>query len=288
MARRARALPPDTIAGRMADRVTAQGGSGAQADPNRPGLMLIFDRGAAPDRAAVATALAAIPRAAISHDPATVASPTHAASRTAAPEDEAGWLELLVDGLTFDLVGLPPGPALDEPDFAYAYDCAIGELSGGEAVGLFPGPHIAAGASSLPILRMLLGLGAGLAETLPGIRAVSWVPARSAIAPHFFVRTVRAWLDGGPFPALGLVGLRVDEAGALRSEGLTFLIGYELAVDPALAEDRVAATRLAVRVVHELIGAQAPRARHEFVAEDGTRLALEPDPSARLIRIGPL
>lgn len=288
MARRARALPPDMMVWRMADRVTVQGRSGAQVRPARSGLMLVFDRGARPDRTAVATALAAIPRVAISHDPATLAGPTHAASPLAAPEDMTRWLELLVDGLTVDLVGLAPGPALDEPDVAYRYNCEIGEPGGREAVGLFPGPHIAAGASSMPILRTLLGLGADLADTLDGLRAVCWGPARSAIAPQFFVRTIRTWLDDGPFPALGLLGLHFDEGGTLTSEGLAFFTGYELAVDPALTADRAAAMRLTVRVVHELVGAELPEVRHEFVTDEGLPLALEPDPSARLIRIGPL
>lgn len=272
----------------MMRAVSVAGGSGDQAGPAQAGLLLLFDRGARPDRAAVATALAAIPRAAISHDPATVAGPRHIADPASPMVADAGWLELLLDGLTFDLLGLAPGPALERPDIAHRYQCDIDDSSAGEAIGLFPGPHIAPGAASLPILRALVGLGAGLVEALPGVRCVCWAPARSAIAPQFFAGTVETWLAGGPFPALGLLGLWFDETGTLCSEGLNFLSGYELAIDAALTEDRVAAMRLAVRIVHELVGAEPSNVRHEFVTEMGGRLALEPDPSAGLIRIRPL
>ena len=152
-------------------------------------------------------------------------------------------------------------------------------------IALLPGPHIAHGARALPILRTLLGLGADLVQALPGIETVCWSPARSAVAPQFFIRTIRAWLDGGPFPALGLLGLWFDPSGALRSEGLRFLVGAELFVDPELTTDRAGAMRLAMRVVHELVGARLPDASQEFVTEEGEYLVLDPDPAARLIAI---
>ena len=97
--------------------VDAQGGD--QDGGTRPGLMLIFDRGQRPDRAAVAAALATIPRAVVSHDPAQADPAHHVADppqRAAAGED---WLALPADGLTFDLLGPSPGPGLSAPDVPY-------------------------------------------------------------------------------------------------------------------------------------------------------------------------
>ena len=54
------------------------------------------------------------------------------------------------------------------------------------------------------------------------------LPARTAIEPELFVRSVDAWLGGGAFPALGLVALTDTPEGGLISEGLTFFAGQEI------------------------------------------------------------
>ena len=84
-----------------------------------------------------------------------------------------------------------------------------------------------------------------------------------------------------------MLGIRFDEQGALRSEGLNFFTDCELWLDPALCRDRTAATRLAVRVVQELIGFDLRESACEFATEDGTILKLEPDRPAGLLRIFP-
>lgn len=265
--------------------MTVEMRSGGEAEQIRPGLMLTFARGSRPDRAAVTAAIAGLARAAISHDPAAADRPHHAAVPPRSDGETADWLELVVDGLTFDLVGLAPGPALTAPEVVHRYNCDIDCMAEGEAVGLFPGPHIAQAVATLPILRTLLGLAADLVQALPGVETVCWSPARSAIAPQFFMRSIRAWLGGGPFPALGLLGLSFDPSGALRSEGLRFLVGAELLVEAELAADRARAMRLAVRIVHEVVGAELSDAMQEFVTEEGECLLLAPDPAARVIAI---
>ena len=249
--------------------------------------MLMFDRGQRPDRAAVAAALATIPRAVVSHDPAPADPAHHVADppqRAAAGED---WLELLADGLTFDLLGLSPGPGLSAPEVAYRYNCEIDSLLDSEAIALVPGPHIAQGAHALPIIRTLLSLGAALTDAIEGVQTVCWPVARTAIAPRFFARTVDAWHGGGPFPALGMLGFDFDEQGGLRSEGLRFFIGCELAIDPAACRDRLADTRLAVRIVQELVGYQRPDGPQEFTTEGGEVFMLEPDLPMGLLKLRP-
>ncbi|MBO6526810.1 hypothetical protein [Erythrobacter sp.] len=259
--------------------------SGRKHAPAARGLVLLFEHGSRPDRETIRAALAHHSRISISHDPAIAAHAPHVVVRKDPPEDDSDWLELLADGLTFDLLGLCPGPGIAIPEIEYLFNCEVESEASGEALGLFPGPHIAHGANALPIVRTLLGLGAALTRSLDGIRTVCWPPARSAIAPKFFARTVDAWLAGGPFPALGMLGMRFGERGALTTEGLDFFIGSEMAIEPGLCTDRTAATRLAVRVAHELVGRECLSASREFVTEAGDTLLLVPDPDAGLIRI---
>ncbi|MEX0341207.1 MAG: hypothetical protein AB3N06_01340 [Erythrobacter sp.] len=261
----------------------------AQGDRNEariaPGLVLVFGRGSRPDREAVTAALAHHPRAAISHDPATAAHPPHTVARQNPHTEDDDWLELILDGLTFDLLGLRPGPAIATPEIEYLFNCDVDDRSSGEAIGLYPGPHIAAGAHSLPVVRTLLGLGATLTQALGGIGAVCWPPARSSIAPKFFAKTVEAWLAGGPFPALGMLGMRFDEQVGLLSEGLEFFIGAELSIGPDLCADRTKATRLAVRIVQQLVGSEDLTEGRELMTEAGDALRLEPDPVNGLVRV---
>ena len=258
-----------------------------EGGPVGSGLILLFDKGKRPDRADLLAALSGQPRIAISHDPL-AAERLDPVNGAALPSDsDVDWVELLADGLTFDLLGLRPGPALATPDIGYLFNVQVDREVGSEALGLYPGPHIAQGAHALPIVRTLLGIGAALVRSLGGVNAVCWPPARSAIAPTFFAKATESWLTGGPFPALGMLGIRFDEQGALRSEGLNFFTDCELWFDPALCRDRTAATRLAVRVVQNLIGFDLPQRACEFANEDGSALKIEPDLARGLLRISP-
>ena len=114
---------------------------------------------------------------------------------------------MLVNGLTFDLHGLAPGPAADPPprrhEFGLPADFYEGPL---EAVTLQPGPHLAEGARMAPVVRALAGLAAQL-SALPGVRAVAWQPALTWCAPQPFRDSVTRWLEGGVFPGLSLAAL---------------------------------------------------------------------------------
>ncbi|MAQ29873.1 MAG: hypothetical protein CL950_07830 [Erythrobacter sp.] len=148
--------------------------------------------------------------------------------------------------------------------------------------------HIAAGANSLPVVRVLLALGGELAARLPDVRVVCWPPARTAIAPKFFTGTVEAWIAGGAFPALGMLGVYAGPGGHLRTEGLAFFIGCELALAPSLSQNRAAGTRLVVRIVQELVGYELPVEPLRFVIEGGAELEMVPDLAAGVIRIDPV
>lgn len=251
------------------------------------GLLLLFPRGHRPDREALLEALDTIPSVTVSHDPFTAPIVGEDAGATRGRANSDHWLELLTDGLTFDVFGINPDPAVAVPTIRYHVASTVDDHANCEALGVFPGPHIAHGAHALPVVRTMLRLGAALVHALGNVRALSWPPAGSSIAPEFFSRSVEAWLKGGPFPALGLVGIVFDDEGKLRSDGLSFFAGSELEFSEELSHDRLAATRLFVRLVHELVGSDKPDEPIQLMIEDGGSLTLEPDPRDRLIRVKP-
>ena len=207
----------------------------------------------------------------ISHDPFPDTAP-HA--ETLWP-GQLHWLELLRDGLTFDLSGLAPGPASAFPALSHRFDLpGLPSHDDNEAMVLRPGPHLAAGGNSLPLVRSMLALACDLVRYFDNLVAVCWGPAGSAIGRQFFESVTSAWLDGGPFPALGLTAFVETPDGALQSEGLAFWIGQELRIEPPLSADRVAATRLGIRLVNHLVLAGGLTADDRITAPDGTRLVL--------------
>jgi hypothetical protein len=245
-------------------------------------LHLLFARGKRPDRAALESFVARQPLIAISHDPGDGADP-----QAEAPwPGQQLWLELLRDGLTFDVSGLTPGPASPFPEFAHRFDlAALPDAAEHEALTLRPGPHLAGARNSLPLQRALLALACDFVRHFEDLAAVGWGPASSAIGRRFFESVASAWLDGGPFPALGLTAFTPTPDGALQTVGLDFWIGQELRIEPPLSHDRVAATRLGVRIVNHLVIGGAPAVAEHIVAPDGMRLVLRPSRSRALISV---
>src|SRR6476661_4959835 len=85
------------------------GGHGGPAV--QPCLFLLFPEGERPGLAEVRTALLAGAAGEISWDSA----------ESGAAADSSDWLEVLVDGLTFDLLGLAPGAGLNVPEPRYRF-----------------------------------------------------------------------------------------------------------------------------------------------------------------------
>ena len=168
------------------------------------------------------------------------------------PDLEEGWLELISMGLTFDVSGLmpfEPAPAL-LAEHMFGLESVTLEANL-EALRIVPGPHLSGGRMLLPIIRVLAGLGAELAR-LPGLRAVGWDAAHSWMAPAWFMSSIRAWLVGGTFPALGLTALSQRDSGAFQSEGLSLFTGYEVLVEPVSGEEPQDTAKLAARAIHVL------------------------------------
>lgn len=192
-----------------------------------------------------------------------------------------GWAELLITGMTFDVAGLAPGPAETMPSIAHRYGLVDNfSVAGLEAVLVQPGAHLAGAAAMLPVVRGCVALGAALA-TQTGAAAVVWIPARTVMAPDYFAATIGDWLSGGAFPALGLTSLVPGGAG-ITSEGLAFFTGQELEV---AGNDLAHTGRVAVRMVHTLVGHGRLAAPTPLAGPEGEPLQAEPSDDGKWVRV---
>ena len=262
----------------------------ADARTQTAALALLFPKNGRPDRAAICAAIDKVPRTSVSFDPGLGDGKTGAswaegmAGGTVAEANS--WLELLVDGLTFDLVGLAPGPAINAPEIEFRIDCDPDlELGDFDLVGLAPGPHLAGGANSLFVAKVLVGLGCELATQIAGVRGFYWFPSRSITGSGFFRSTVTAWLEGGPFPALGLSAFRSCGDGSIESVGLAFFTGQEVRIQSQLAADATIATRLGIRLVHQLASHGPLNETESIVGPDGAGLQLEPIENGQIVLV---
>ena len=267
-----------------------------QARDRVKGIFLLFERGTRPSRDGVRQFVDGNPFTSLILDPANRANlhvvqsddtpSTIAAAREEALARHGDWVELLRDGLSFDLDGISPGEGRPFPDpensFDYKDSVSLSEL---EAVRLVPGLHLAGGEGSLPVLRGMLSLARDLVQHFEQIKAVIWPPSSSVIGRRFFESTTTAWLEGGAFPALGLTAFRETVDGGLQSVGLNFLIGQELWIEPSLAGDKVAATRLGVRLINQLVLTGPVERTEQVIGPDGCRLQLEPSSNGKFIRL---
>ncbi len=202
------------------------------------------------------------------------------------PDADEGWLELLTMGLAYDLTGLAPrhpAPAVPPRHFYGLREDAIPPDA--EALRLQPGPHLAFAGGLLPVARIQVSLGLALAR-LPGLIAVCWEAAHTAMSSAHFSSIGRAWLADGPFPALGLTALVRKSDGAIESEGLRLFCGFELRIEPEREPVPGRSAKLALRAIDQLV-AQGPDAIDCLTGPDGVRLQAELAPDRGIVRIWP-
>lgn len=239
----------------------------------------MFARGERPGWQAVAALARNNPGFTISLDPA------DDPDRGSGPEEAGHWLELLANGLTFDLTGLAPGPSAEPPPQGDAFGLAEGfEAARMEAILLQPGPHLTEGAAMPPVVRSLAWLTARLAD-LPGTRAVVWHAARCWCEPAHFRDSVLRWIEGGVFPGLGLASLAPMPDGGMQSQGLTLFAGQELRLEPELAEDRAEGAKIALRLMHWLVEHGPLDGPERATGPGGQALRLEPSSNGRFVRV---
>jgi len=93
--------------------------------------------------------------------------------------------------------------------------------------------------------------------------------------PEFFKSATTSWIEGGPFPALCLVGFKVDPQGRLQTNGMEWFVGREIVLSVELSRDRTAATRTAMRVIHEIVAMGRLDNTMEMSTEDGSKLSIK-------------
>lgn len=247
------------------------------------GLSLLFPKAARPDVSVIRSLAENAGGFSISHDPAWPNGPAREEETPTGVNLQ--WLELLANGLTFDLSGLSTGVAAPRPTCAYRFDLPQDfDCAGLEALSLYPGPHLAGGERIGPVIRAIVGLAAQLCQ-LDSLVAVAWHPARSCIGPRYFMSIVDNWLEGGVFPGLGLVGLDVVADGGMQSEGVAFFTGQELRIEPELTDDRAAAAKIAVRLIDFLVESGPLETTQEVVGPEGRILRIEPSTNKRFVRV---
>lgn len=237
-------------------------------------LSLIFAEGARPDADAINVISTAV------RDGPNPTDLTFGISHR--PDPGAGWLELLAQGMTFDCQGLAPADPARMPLTGALI--GLGAQPAGEAIALSAGPHLASGKGLLPVVRVLAGLGARLAA-LPGVLAVVWQPARSWMAPDYFIKLMADWQGGGAFPALGLTSLQSKASGAMVSRGLDFLIGQELRIEAGHKLSQAEIARIAVRLIHDLVSDGPLVEANEFTGPGGERILAVPVRNALQVRV---
>lgn len=200
-------------------------------------------------------------------------------------DEEPGWAEVLVTGLTFEVRGLAPGKGEPVPPIAHRFGLESARPDEAmEAIVIRPGAHLAGAAAMLPVVRGCVALAAALAEQTDAA-AIVWIPARSAMATDYFGSVIADWLGGGAFPALGLTAL-VPTATGIESEGLRFFTGQELEVVADPGSDPARAGRIAVRMVHLLVGNGPLTAPTPLTGPEGEPLLAEPVGDGSKVRVG--
>lgn len=168
------------------------------------------------------------------------------------PEPAEGWAEVLSNGLTFDVRGLREGHANLAPDVANSVGLALPDPAESAWLTVAPGPHLAGAERLLPVIRVASMLLMELAKVGPA-KGIAWLPARLIIKTELFERAVRPWLEGGTFPAPAFVAMHREADGALRTEGLNFLIGQEFLLSPGASGDVRQLPFVALRLVDWLV-----------------------------------
>ena len=263
----------------------------SEARTDAKGIYLLFANGQRPDAAAIRRFVSQHKNITISLDPVAqetlqVVDDRFIDQRRNHDVRSPVWVELLQDGLTFDLIGLAPGEGTQAPPIETRIDCdqSISDVSA-NSLQLVVGEHLSGAEGTMPVLKGLLRLSRDLVQHFEQICSVIWPHSESGIGRRFFESSTTAFLEGGAFPALGLTAFRAAIDGGLQSVGLAHFIGQELRIEPELANERIAATRLGVRLINQLVLSGPLSSVEQVVAPDGSLMTLEPSANGRFIRV---
>lgn len=265
------------------------------SDSGAHGLYLLFAEGTRPDSGAIREFADHLPHISVAHDPLGRAGLQLAATDGRSIGSDLGsgdavtrfdWIELVYNGLSFDLCGLATDAAAKVPEIEHKFGLESLPLEGEfEALALMPGPHLGGGERTTPVMKAMLAVARDLVQHFNTVEAVVWPHSKSAIGRAFFDSISTAWLEGGPFPALGLTAFKKTSDGAIQSVGLDFWLDQELRIEPPLSSDEVGCTRLGVRLINHLIILGGIETTERIVSPDGSRLLLTLSRNNKFIRV---
>lgn len=236
---------------------------------------MLFPAGERPDLPTIRQIVDQIGAVTISAEPAV-------APNSEALKDEL-WVELLCEGMTFDLCGLAGGHSTRVPDLLDPSDlCSDRDMM--EAVELKLGPHLAAGGHNLPIVRAMLAVATTLAGKLDKLVAISWPASGTCLSPSDFSNAIDSWLNGGPIPSPAIVNFRKSMDNALQSVGLSLFCTQELRLEPDLARSEDDLCRLGIRIAGQIIHQGKLSEVEEVAGPDGASIRLAPSANGRFIR----
>jgi len=237
-------------------------------------LFLVFEPGRCPRSDQVEQAIEGTAKVSVSNRPVNESA------------DGYAWLELLIEGLTFDLKGLDQPISVKATKFQHSIGISLPEVDDAyQALILLPGPHLAGGQSQLPIFRAHMALGANIGALLPGLRAFGWLESETLISGDRFAELIDQWLQGGALPVPGLIALRNTMDGGLQSVGLSFFTGQELRIEPEQWIDPDNARRQAVRLIQQLVLSGKLETTEQIIGPDGNPLRLEPSSNEKFVRV---
>lgn len=200
------------------------------------------------------------------------------------PDRPAPFCELLLDGMTYDLMLVARGAGRRLPDYRPALDKAAAQ---GPALVLVPGPHLATAAGSPSVVRAQWQLGTRLCSLLERVMAVGWPPAGAVLTPGSFDGLAEGWAGSGQFPSHGLIAFRPVLGQGLHSSGLAWFTGQELRLEPDLVQDHDQAVRLGLRLAEILIHRGRLTEMEQFAHPAGGTIRLKPSPNGRFVRVWP-
>lgn len=126
---------------------------------------------------------------------------------------------------------------------------------------------------------------AGTLSLLLGASAVCSSEARLICDRDYFVEGVNAYVSGGAFPALALVGFeREDMSGTVTTRGLAPFVGQELHLEAKHLSSSEQMRRV-VRIVHDMATYgpyDAPMVLPDL--DEGWEISIEPDEISALVR----
>lgn len=185
---------------------------------------------------------------------------------------ERKWpIEVLLDGLTFHI---------EDTDLA-----GKAGQDGFSGIEIRPGPHIEAGAHTMPVMRAWLEIAVALGQALPDLQHFTWHPAGHDIDPQRFVDDVGGWLSGKAFPIECVVTFETGADTILTTRGLAFFTGQELTLEAVPSAGKDADQRLLLRIANQLVHHGRLEAAEEVVGFDGHSLRLDPGVDGTSVRV---